>query len=267
MYSGDAPIYVSIERVLDARDQCVAMCLALCHPRKPTIRARVTNDVARLIGEGWVLRPARRFLVTTTGNSGSATMVSIGHTLGIISTVESQEWPMCHTIMSWPCPSGSGSSAGLLVFQCDSNGHHLRVVDATSPSIPRVTLHTMRKRPIKVWSNHKWALVWGFDALYLLRVPQPCCGGGECNSAAGASVSSKEIFGGPTFKAVMERSDFVFSHTEPDLIGLGDEASMLTSDCNGMVVMTLDLAKSFAESSRVWPFLTCSWMELGTKGC
>ncbi|KAH3714058.1 hypothetical protein Pelo_19434 [Pelomyxa schiedti] len=86
-----------IEHVIDARSQFVAMCLALCPP-PPTIPKRgpphLTNDVVRLIGECWVLRPVRRFIAGGGGVFGR--VVSVGSTLGIVGDVESPYvWNSC----------------------------------------------------------------------------------------------------------------------------------------------------------------------------
>ncbi|KAH3743457.1 hypothetical protein Pelo_15142 [Pelomyxa schiedti] len=230
---------IAVERVLDAREQFVAMCVALCPP--PTIQsrapARITNDVARLIGECWVLTPVRRFLATVAGGHCRPIVVSIGPTLGIVSADEDDVWTRFHSLLCW---LGCYCDRVLAWFD-DSSGwpRSMQLVDVTRTLDPvplRIkTMPSPRHEPLKYWGNHKWVLGFREGELLLNRAD-------STSSWVGIAI--------PSVVAI----DVVFSHTAPGLIGPGDEASVLVStDTNDETVvrrlMTVDLGKSFSSGS------------------
>ncbi|KAH3723078.1 hypothetical protein Pelo_18217 [Pelomyxa schiedti] len=135
--------HLTVERAIDARDQFVAMCLALCPP-PPTIPSRqaphLTNDVAKHIGQRC---PARRFIAST--GLFFSTVVSIGPTLGVVNTDETDEWTPCF-----------------------SQAFDMQVMDLTA-----VTARTTQSPPYhcdKFWGSHKWVLAWRPGELYIHKV-------------------------------------------------------------------------------------------------
>ncbi|KAH3723072.1 hypothetical protein Pelo_18224 [Pelomyxa schiedti] len=221
--------HITIDRVLDARDQALTMLLALCPP-PPTIRSRgairLTNDAARDLAERWVLTPVRRFIFGT--GMEFSTVVSIGPTLGVVSTSETNLWTTHHSRLCWLDPDRLLACHSITRTTCIfdfSRGPHPRVDPIPCPPVG------------PCWGNHKWAVARG--------------------PGAGVSMGAGHL---PCEGPEMRDLDVVFSHSEPALIkGEGDEASMVfgfgavqpKTDRPRATLLTVDLARSFSSGSLV----------------
>ncbi|KAH3759114.1 tripartite motif-containing protein 21 [Pelomyxa schiedti] len=238
-----------VEKVIDARSQFVAMCLALCPP--PTIPKRapacLTNDVVRLIGERWVLKPVRRFIAGGRGVFGR--VVSVGSTLGIVGDVES------------PCVWAPPNLFVLCWMGCD---HALTLHHEFGP--PRVAVMDMAHLEFKdngitfpyslsdrYWGNNKWAVLWvpecpeiqilNLDLLFRFGNPKP--------AKLPPSRLLWCIFPFGDSSVTPPELDVVFSCTEPSLIAEGNEALVLVSRENERRLLTVDLGKTISTGSLV----------------
>ncbi|KAH3723079.1 hypothetical protein Pelo_18218 [Pelomyxa schiedti] len=215
---------VTVQPVIDAHDQLIAMCLLAMCPTIPS-RARhfLTNDVVRLIGEGWVLTPARRFIVSAP--MSRSVVVSIGSTLGIISADETDDWTPDHTFRCW-----LGCYMILAHFD-DASRDQSRSGETTSGHLPGIT--------------------GGCTSASCLRMAPVMM---TLSLAAAAVAKNTPALEQP--RVMLDNNvDVVFSHSEPELIGPGDEASVLVyfsngnyraGVCCGRMVLTVDLGKSFS---------------------
>ncbi|KAH3722876.1 hypothetical protein Pelo_18419 [Pelomyxa schiedti] len=217
--------HISVEVAIDARDQFVAMYLALCPPPSPpTIPsrapARISNDVVRLIGERWVLTPVRRFIVKSENESCRPIVASIGATLGVVSAKETNEWTNDHTFWCWlGCDRILGRLWGKDTWACQQSSS--QIVDwSKSPGGHRVgTIQTPKSKAIS------------------RAIPSP--------TSLWVRLEIPDSW----------KVDVVFSHTVPDLIGFGDEATVLARferSGNELMreVMTVDLERSENEHVR-----------------
>ncbi|KAH3731756.1 hypothetical protein Pelo_17412 [Pelomyxa schiedti] len=249
---------ITIDRVLDARDQALTMLLALCPP-PPTIHSRganrLTNDVARDLAERWVLTPVRRFIVHT--KMEFSTVVSIGPTLGVVSTSETNVWTPNHSRLCWldqphrllayhQTPYRRGEPHSGFPAPCIFDFSPL-----WGPNVDPIPCPPALHR----WGNHKWAVGWDRVQLYVQRVDNKTADGGQAQGFPWVPVTV------PVRDTEMRDLDVVFSHSEPALIeGEGDEASMVfgfvgrcqaTTDRPRDTLLTVDLARSFSAGALV----------------
>ncbi|KAH3763990.1 hypothetical protein Pelo_4151 [Pelomyxa schiedti] len=254
----------AIERVLDARDQFVAMCLALCPP--PTISSHrpglLTNDlVTRSIGERWVLSPVRRFIVWSASHPPHHVVVSVSHTLGIVGTNSADAWWTDYNTVI--CQLGRDRILTYYNDPSDLSLSQLQVVDLSNSRGGSVEVSPIQDHmPGRVWGNHKWVVEWNPRTMSIHRIQSAAATADVASSSpSAANLQAKTLLPNPQPCWVVVnvprelgiQAAVVFSHNEPaGLVGFGDEVSVLVQ-CgeSGMRVLTVDLDKSFSSSSMV----------------